>query len=67
MVKMVHEKEVSKSSTSAQQEVMHNDEADTPLSSLLDPLEGLSVLNCGKLELEGRTWLPALKGVGGAC
>jgi hypothetical protein len=55
MVKMVHEKEVSKSSTSAQQEVMHNDEADTPLSSLLDPLEGLSVLNCGKLELEGRT------------
>ncbi len=32
-------------------------------SSLLDPLEGLSMLNCGKLELEGR----ALKGVRGAC
>ncbi len=40
---------------------------DAPLSSLLDPLEGLSVLNYGKLELEGRTQLPALKGVGGAC
>ncbi len=35
---------------------------DAPLSSLLDPLEGLSVLNCGKLELEGCTQLPALKG-----
>jgi hypothetical protein len=29
--------------------------SDAPLSSLLDPLEGLSVLSCGKLELEGRS------------
>ncbi len=36
-------------------------------SSLLDPLEGLSMLSCGKLELEGRSRLPALKGVRGAC
>jgi hypothetical protein len=40
---------------------------DAPLSSLLDPLEGLSMLNCEKLELEGRSRLPALKGVRGAC
>ncbi len=40
---------------------------DALLNSLLDPLEGLSMLNCGKLELEGRSSLPALKGVGGAC
>jgi len=31
-------------------------------SSLLDPLEGLSMLSCGKLELEGRSRFPALKG-----
>jgi hypothetical protein len=36
-------------------------------SSLLGPLEGLSMLSCGKLELEGRSRLPALKGVRGAC
>ncbi len=36
-------------------------------SSLLDPLEGLSLLNCEKLELEGRSRLPALKGVRRAC
>ncbi len=36
-------------------------------SSLLDPLEGLSRLSCGKLELKGRSQLPALKGVRGAC
>ncbi len=42
-------------------------DSDVPLSSLLDPLEGLSMLNCGKLELEGRSQLPALKGVRGAC
>jgi hypothetical protein len=31
-------------------------------SSLLDPLEGLSMLNCKKLELEGgRSRLPALR------
>ncbi len=36
-------------------------------SSLLDPLEGLSMLNCEKLDLEGRSQLPALKGVRGAC
>jgi hypothetical protein len=40
---------------------------DALLSSLLDPLEGLSMLNYGKLELEGRSRLPALKGVRGAC
>jgi hypothetical protein len=28
---------------------------DAPRSSLLDPLEGLSMLNYGKLELEGRS------------
>ncbi len=38
-----------------------------PLSSLLDPLEGLSMLNYGKLEFEGRSRLLALKGVRGAC
>jgi hypothetical protein len=32
-------------------------------SSLLNPLEGLSMLNCGKLELEGRSRFPTLKGV----
>jgi hypothetical protein len=36
---------------------------DVLLSFLLDPLEGLSMLNCGKLELGGRSRLPALKGV----
>jgi hypothetical protein len=30
-------------------------EIDALPSSLLDPLEGLSMLNCGKLELEGRS------------
>ncbi len=40
---------------------------DAPLSSLLGPLEGLSMLNCRKLELEGRSRLPALKGVRRAC
>jgi hypothetical protein len=34
-------------------------------SSLLDPLEGLSMLSCGKLELGGRSRLPALNGVRG--
>ncbi len=38
---------------------------DAFLSPLLDPLEGLSMLNCGKLELEGRSQLPTLKGVEG--
>jgi hypothetical protein len=42
-------------------------QVDAPLSSLLDPLEGLSMLNCGKLELKGRFRLPALKGVRRAC
>ncbi len=41
--------------------------ADALLSSLLDPLEGLSMVNCGKLELGGRSRLPALKRVRGAC
>ncbi len=41
--------------------------ANAPLSPLLDPLEGLSRLNCGKLGLEGRTRLPALKMGRGAC
>jgi hypothetical protein len=36
-------------------------------SPLLDPLEGPSTLNCGKLGLEGRSQLPALKGGRGAC
>jgi hypothetical protein len=40
---------------------------DALLSSLLDPLEGLNMLNCGKLELGGHSQLPALKGVRGAC
>jgi len=34
---------------------------------MLDPLEGPSMLNSGKLELGGRSQLPALKGVKGAC
>jgi hypothetical protein len=38
---------------------------DALLSPLLDPLEGLSMLNCGKLGLEGRSRLPALQGVEG--
>jgi hypothetical protein len=37
---------------------------DALLSSLLNSLEGPSVLNCENMELEG---LPALKGVKGAC
>ncbi len=37
------------------------------LSPLLDPLEGLSMLNCGKLGLEGLSRLPALEGDRGAC
>ncbi len=44
-----------------------NAHVDALPSSLLDPLEGLSMLNCGKLELEGRSRLSALKGVRGAC
>jgi hypothetical protein len=40
---------------------------DALLSSLLDPLEGLGMLNCGKLELGSRFRLLALKGVKGAC
>ncbi len=36
-------------------------------SSLLDPLEGISMWSCGKMELEGRSRLPTLKGVRGAC
>ncbi len=40
---------------------------DTLLSSLLDPLEGLGMLNCGKLELGSRSQLPTLKGVRRAC
>jgi hypothetical protein len=36
-------------------------------SSLLDPLEGLSMWNYGKMELEGRSRLATLKGVRGAC
>jgi hypothetical protein len=40
---------------------------DAFLSPLLDPLEGLSMLNCGKLGLEGRSRLSALKGGRGAC
>jgi len=38
---------------------------DALLSPLLDPLEGPSTLNCGKLGLESRSWLPALKAVEG--
>jgi hypothetical protein len=37
------------------------------LSPLLDPLEGLSMLNCGKLGLEGHSRIPTLKGGRGAC
>jgi hypothetical protein len=33
----------------------------------LNPLEGPTMLNCGKLGLEGRSRLPALKGGIGAC
>ncbi len=36
--------------------------SDAPRSSLLNPLEGLSMRNCRKLELEGRSRLPTLKG-----
>jgi len=36
-------------------------------SPLLDPLEGPSMLNCGKLGLEGHSRLPTLKGGRGAC
>jgi hypothetical protein len=39
---------------------------DTHLSSLLDPLEGLGMLKCRKLELEGRSRLPTLKEKGRA-
>ncbi len=35
---------------------------DALLSSLLDPLEGLSMLNCAKLKLGSHPRLPALKG-----
>jgi hypothetical protein len=40
---------------------------DAPLSPLLDSLEGQTMLSCEKLGLKGRSQLPALKGVGGAC
>jgi hypothetical protein len=40
---------------------------DASLSPLLDPLEGLSMLNYGKLGLKGRSRLPALEGGRGAC
>ncbi len=40
---------------------------DAPLSPLLDPLKGLSRLNCGKLGLEGHSRLPALEKGRGAC
>jgi hypothetical protein len=40
---------------------------DVLLSPLLDPLEGLNMLNCEKLGLEGRSRLPTLKGGKGAC
>ncbi len=40
---------------------------DALLSPLLDPLEGPSTLNYGKLGLEGRSRLPALKGGRGSC
>jgi len=33
----------------------------------LNPLEGLTMLSCGKLGLEGRSRLPALKRGTGAC
>jgi hypothetical protein len=36
-------------------------------SPLLDPLEGPNMLKCGKLGLEGRSQLPALKGGRRAC
>jgi hypothetical protein len=42
-------------------------EIDAPQSPLLDPLEGLSMLNCKKLGLEGRSRLPALERGRGAC
>jgi hypothetical protein len=42
-------------------------EFDALLSSWLDPLEGLGMLNCEKLELGSRSRLPTLKGVRGAC
>jgi hypothetical protein len=41
--------------------------SDALLSPLLDPLEGLSMLNCGKLGLEGCSRFLALKGGRGAC
>jgi hypothetical protein len=41
--------------------------SDALLSPLLDPLEGLSMLNCGKLGLEGRSRLSALEGGRRAC
>jgi hypothetical protein len=44
-----------------------NNDIDALLSPLLDPLEGLNMLNCGKLGLEGRSWLLALKGGKGVC
>ncbi len=40
---------------------------DALLSPLLDPLEGPTMQSCGKLGLEGRSRLPALKKGRGAC
>jgi hypothetical protein len=40
---------------------------DAPLSPLLDPLEGQTMLSYGKLRLKGHTRLLALKGVKRAC
>ncbi len=50
-----------------QQQWQESKAHDALLSPLLDPLEGLSMLNCGKLGLEGRSQLLAQKGGRGAC
>jgi hypothetical protein len=46
--------------------VLQHSTNDAFLSPLLDPLEGLSMLSCGKLGLEGHSRLPTLKGGRGA-
>jgi hypothetical protein len=48
-------------------ELIDRSTIDALLSPLLDPLEGLSMLNCEKFGLEGRSRLPTIKGGRGAC
>ncbi len=46
---------------------MSNRHCDALLSPLLNPLEGSPMQSCGKLGLEARCQLPALKGGKGSC